>query len=297
MDAGYDAPGDGASTPVRVLAPNPSPLTGPGTNSFLVGTSDLAVIDPGPDLPVHLDALHAAIAGRPVRAILVTHPHLDHSPAARPLSAATGAPVLAYGPPDAGRSAAMRRLSGLGGGEGVDTAFRPDHALADGETISGTGWTLVARHTPGHMGPHMAFVWPEARAAFTGDTVLGWTSTLISPPDGDLGQFLTSLDLLEDLDATTFHPGHGGAIADPAGRCRALRAHRLGREAATVAALPEAPRIPDLVARLYADVPAALHPAAARNVLAHLVHLAETGRAEAIPAPGPDAVWRLSGAG
>lgn len=297
MDAGYDAPGDGASTPIRVLAPNPSPMTGPGTNSFLVGRTDLAVIDPGPDLPAHLDALVAAIAGRPVRAILVTHPHRDHSPAARPLAARTGAPILAFGPPEAGRSMAMRRLAvsggDLGGGEGVDAAFQPTRALGDGEAVAGTGWTLIARHTPGHMGPHLAFVWPEARAAFTGDTVLGWASTLISPPDGDLDQFLASLDLLEGLDVDVFHPGHGPAIRDPAHRCQGLRAHRLDREAEILHALPTAPCIDDLVARIYDDIPAALHPAAARNVLAHLVRLERLGRVTATPHPGRDAAWTL----
>ncbi|WP_179380377.1 MBL fold metallo-hydrolase [Jannaschia marina] len=290
MDEGYPPPRPEESGLIRVLAPNPSPMTGAGTNSFVVGHGDVAVIDPGPAIPAHLDALLAAVAGRPVRAILVTHSHLDHSPAARHLADRLGGvEVLAFGSPDAGRSGTMRRLAGLGGGEGVDADFIPDRRLVTGDTVAGDGWTLRAHHTPGHMANHLSFEWMEARAVFTGDTVMGWASTMISPPDGDLGQFMASLDRLENLDARRFHPGHGPSVDDPGARCRDLRAHRLAREAAIFAALPDAPTIPALVARIYVDTPPALHPAAARNVLAHLVHLVETGRVRADPHPRPDA--------
>ena len=266
-------------------------MTAEGTNTFVLGEAEVAVIDPGPADPAHLARIVAAVAGRPVRSILVTHSHLDHSPGARPLADRLDAPTLAFGPSEAGRSPVMAALSGLGGGEGVETGFVPDQTLADGELVAGADWTLVAHHTPGHMANHMTFEWREARAAFTGDTVMGWASTMISPPDGDVGQFMASLDRLERLGVTAFHPGHGDPVADPAGRCRALRAHRQAREAQVLAALDGPARIPALVAAIYADTPSALHPAAARNVLAHLIHLQERGRVAADGGVGPDATW------
>ncbi|MGB3555941.1 MAG: MBL fold metallo-hydrolase [Jannaschia sp.] len=282
---------------LRILAPNPSPMTAEGTNSYILGSEvpggDVAVIDPGPDDADHLAALVAAVGGRQVRAILVTHSHLDHSPGAAPLSGMLDAPVLAFGPSDAGRSATMAALGDLvGGGEGVDAGFAPDVRLGDGDIVSGDGWTLQAHHTPGHMGNHLSFEWLERRDVFTGDTVMGWASTMISPPDGDLGQFMASLDRLEAFDAVRFLPGHGNAVTAPAARCRALRTHRLGREAAILGALIRPCRIPDLVAAIYADIPPALHGAAARNVLAHLIYLVETGRAVADPEIGIGAEWR-----
>jgi glyoxylase-like metal-dependent hydrolase (beta-lactamase superfamily II) len=293
MDDVYDAAPGGGSGLMRIVAPNPSPMTERGTNSYVLGAGDVAVIDPGPDDAGHRAALVAAIGGRPVRAVIVTHSHLDHSPGAAPLARAVGAPVLAFGPSDAGRSPTMRALADrVEGGEGVDAGFAPDASLADGDRVAGDGWTLRALHTPGHMANHLSLHWEEGAQTFTGDTVMGWASTLISPPDGDLGQFMASLDRLEALGARRFHPGHGAPVASPAARCRELRAHRLSREAAILAALDAPRRIPELVARIYADTPPALHAAAARNVLAHLIHLAETGRAEADPALRPDALWR-----
>ncbi|MEM7710711.1 MAG: MBL fold metallo-hydrolase [Pseudomonadota bacterium] len=285
----YAPGGLGGSGLVRVVASNPSPMTAAGTNSYLVGTSDLAVIDPGPDLSDHLDALEDAIDGRPVRAILVTHAHLDHSPGAHPLARRVGAPVLAFGPVETAPSDA-----GIGGGEGVDRAFTPDRTLSHGATVTGDGWTLTALHTPGHMADHLSFHWVERRETFTGDTVMGWASTMISPPDGDLGQFLASLDRLEALDANRFHPGHGDPVDRPGQRCRDLRVHRDGRTQAILAALPTAPTIQDLVAAIYRDVPATLHGAAARNVLAHLLHLHGMGRVGADPGPSLDARWHLT---
>lgn len=276
---------------IRVVAPNPSPMTGSGTNSWILGHDDVAVIDPGPALPAHLDALTRAVAGRRVAAILVTHSHLDHSPAARPLAERLGAPVAAFGPSDAGRAPALPALRNVGGGEGIDPDFAPDTRLRDGDAVAGDGWTLRAHWTPGHMANHLSFEWPEARTVFTGDTVMAWASTMISPPDGDLGQFMSSLDLLERLQARRFLSGHGDAIPDPGDRCRTLRDHRLMREAAILDALPDAPTIPLLVAALYIDTPPTLHAAAARNVLAHLIHLARNGRVAPDPAIAPDAVW------
>lgn len=292
MTESYPPHGPVESGLIRVLAPNPSPMTSDGTNTFVLGTSDVAIIDPGPDLAAHLDAVERAIDGRPVTAILVTHSHLDHSPAARPLASRVNAPVMAFGPSDAGRSKAMAAFDTLGGGEGVDRHFAPDVTLPSGAVVSGDGWSLKAHWTPGHMANHLSFEWPEAGAVFTGDTVMGWASTMISPPDGDLGQFMTSLDLLAGLDARVFHPGHGGPVTVPSARCRALRDHRLAREAAILSALDHTDTITGILARVYADTPPALHGAAARNILAHLLHLIRQGLVDADPRPSPDARYK-----
>lgn len=261
-----------------VLAPNPSPMTGPGTNTWIVGEGLVAVIDPGPALPAHLRAILAALApGERISHIVVTHAHLDHCGLARPLAEATGAPVLAFGDAQAGRSERMRQRSADGlqpGGEGVDAGFAPDIALADGERIEGVGWALEALHTPGHFGNHLNFLWQGG--AFSGDHVMGWASTLISPPDGDLADYMTSLDRLAAARPKRLFSGHGAVIENPARRIAELAAHRRARSAQILAELQAKPcGIATLVARLYGDTPAALHPAAARNVLAHLIDLAD----------------------
>ncbi|MGR3378597.1 MBL fold metallo-hydrolase [Salipiger abyssi] len=266
----------------RILAPNPSPMTLRGTNSYLLGTRGLAVIDPGPDDPAHLDALLAALRpGQHITHILVTHAHIDHSPLARPLSEATGAPVLAFGDATAGRSEAMQALaeSGMmGGGEGVDADFAPDEILADGARVAGDGWTLDALHTPGHFGNHLAFAWEDA--LFCGDLVMGWASSLVSPPDGDLTDFMASLARLSAHPWRVLHSGHGAPVDAPAKRLAALRDHRLMRERQILAALDEGPAdATELTARIYTDIPPALRPAAARNVLAHLIDLHARGHA------------------
>ncbi|WP_295317652.1 MBL fold metallo-hydrolase, partial [Roseobacter sp.] len=178
----------------RILAPNPSPMTFRGTNTYLLGTRDLAVIDPGPVSEPHLRAiLDAVLPGQRISHIIVTHAHLDHSPLAAGLSAATGAPVLGFGPAHAGRSTVMTRLALTGmaeGGEGIDTAFSPDETLADGDIIEGDGWSLEVLHTPGHIGNHICLGW--GNRCFTADHVMGWASSLVSPPDGDLTDFMAS---------------------------------------------------------------------------------------------------------
>jgi glyoxylase-like metal-dependent hydrolase (beta-lactamase superfamily II) len=264
-----------------VLAPNPSPMTHWGTNTYLLGTRRLAVIDPGPDDPAHLDAILAALRpGQSISHIFVTHAHLDHSPLAAPLSEATGAPVLAYGDAGAGRSAVMARLAeagAVGGGEGVDAGFAPDLVLCDGETVTGDGWQITAHWTPGHFGNHLSF--QSGDDVFSGDLVMGWASTLISPPDGDLAQFHRSCARLARLAPDRLLPGHGAPVAAPGARIDWLRAHRAVREAAILEALRAGPAdAAALAARIYTDTPAALLPAAARNVLAHLIDLMEKSR-------------------
>lgn len=270
----------------RVTANNPSAMTFSGTRSYLVGETTLAVIDPGPEDAAHHAALMRAVAGRAVAAILVTHSHRDHSPGARALAAATGAPVLAFGRHGAGMRPRMRALAeagGLGGGEGADAAFAPDRALEDGALVEGPGWALRAVHTPGHLSNHLAFVLEGAGLAFTGDAAMGWSSTLVSPPDGDMGECVASLARLRGLGLARLLPGHGHPVEDPAALLDWQIAHRRAREAAVLAALAAGPAdAATVAARVYVDLKPALLPAAARNALAHLLALEEAGRARAL---------------
>lgn len=283
-----------------ILAPNPSPMTETGTRTYLIGAGpEVAVIDPGPRNPPHLKALLRALGpGQRISHILVTHAHLDHSPGARDLAAETGAPILAFGPPEAGRTALMQTLaqSGeLGGGEGVDLAFAPDRCLRDGEILHGQGWRLRAHWTPGHMGNHLCFEWLEERVVFTGDLVMGWASSLISPPDGDLGQFYAALSRLASLSAQRFYPAHGAPILEPAARLTWLRAHREARtEALRTTLRGGAQSLSALTDAVYTDIPPALKAAAARNLLAHLIWLIDAGEAVAHPSLGPTATFRLN---
>ncbi len=268
----------------RILAPNPSPMTYRGTNTYLLGARDVAVIDPGPLDDAHLQAILTALRpGQRISHILVTHSHLDHSPLAAPLAARTGAPVLAFGGPEAGRSAVMTRLAqqGLaGGGEGIDTVFRPDIEVQDGAWIEGEDWKLEVIHTPGHLGNHIALAWGDI--CFTADHVMGWASSLVSPPDGDLTDFMAACRKLRARDWSIFHAGHGAPITDPNGRLDWLIRHRQVREAQILTALEDTPATArQLAERIYTDTPAALLPAAERNVFAHLIDL--TGKSKVSP--------------
>ncbi|MBQ2263162.1 MAG: MBL fold metallo-hydrolase [Loktanella sp.] len=278
-----------------LLAPNPSPMTFLGTNSYILGRDRLVVIDPGPDDPAHLDALLLLISGRPVDYILVTHSHLDHSALAPALAARTRAPVAAFGDAIAGRSAVMAGLAARGltdGGEGIDHHFRPDLTLADGDQLQGDWGAITAIHSPGHIGNHLCFGWRDA--LFCGDHVMGWASSLVSPPDGDLTDFMASCRKLTTLPATVFYPGHGAPVTDPQARLHWLIHHRQAREAQIRAALTTGPATPQtLTARIYTDVAPHLVPAAQRNVLAHLIDLAQRGEVSAAPAPGETAVFSL----
>ena len=281
----------------RIVAPNPSPMTWRGTNTYLVGETGLAVIDPGPDDPAHLRAILEAVGpGQHVSHILVTHAHLDHSPLARGLAQATGAPVLAYGDARAGRSAVMQMLeaNGLaGGGEGVDAGFAPDIALADGDTVQGDGWEIRALWTPGHFGNHLAFLWGDV--GFSGDLVMGWASSLVSPPDGDLTDFMASCRRLRSGSWRVLHSGHGAPIDAPAERLDWLIAHREGREAQIRDALADGPAsAAALAARIYRETPSALLPAATRNVFAHLVDLTTRGLAAPLDQLSETATFSLT---
>ena len=260
----------------RIVAPNPSPMTLNGTCTYIVGTGEVAVIDPGPDDPAHLRALLEGLApNETVSHIFVTHAHLDHSPGAAPLAKLTGAPVYAFGPPEAGRSAVMQNLAALadiGGGEGVHRAFLPDVMLADGEVVHGANWSLRAIHTPGHFCNHLCFL--SGDIAFTGDHVMGWASTLISPPDGDLGDYFRSLDKLAKEAPRILYPGHGAPVVSPRSRIEELAAHRHERSQQILSALDQGPATAaELTQAIYTDTPHALMLAAERNVLAHLIEM------------------------
>jgi hydroxyacylglutathione hydrolase len=270
-------------------------MTGPGTNTFLLGHGRVVAVDPGPADPRHLAAIQAALAaGERIEAILVTHPHLDHSGLAPALARATGAPVHGFGPAGSGRSAAMHALAGAGlpgGGEGVDAAFRPDVALHAG-VLDLAGLRIEVVPTPGHMGEHLAFGWNGF--LLTGDHVMGWAPSLVSPPDGDMAAYMASLAALAARDWAGFLPAHGDPIRDAAGRLADLAAHRRGREAQVLAALGEGPAdLGTVTARVYSDLAPALLPAASRNALAHLIDLIGQNRVTASPWPNPAALFRL----
>jgi glyoxylase-like metal-dependent hydrolase (beta-lactamase superfamily II) len=258
----------------RVLAPNPGMMTGPGTNTYLVGDDEVAVIDPGPDEPAHLDAILSAAAGR-VRWILVTHTHIDHSPLAAALRAATGAPTLGFGP------APTLASPGL---DGHDRVFVPDRLLADGDRLDSREFLIAAVHTPGHASNHLCFELVGDGLLFSGDHVMQGSTVVIAPPDGDMTLYLESLDRVRRLGLRRIAPGHGQIIDDPAAVLDEYLRHRLAREAAIAGQVARADRdhsvsIEQLVEIVYTDVPDQLHPIARFSVWAHLRKLAEEGRA------------------
>lgn len=280
----------------RIVAPNPSPMTYRGTNTYVLGTGALAVIDPGPANAAHLEAILSSVGpDQHISHVIVTHSHLDHSPLARPLADRIGAPVLAFGGPTAGRSAVMNELARtgpMGGGEGIDHDFTPDITVAHGETITGEGWSLEVLHTPGHLGNHLCLGWGDA--CLTADHVMGWASSLVSPPDGDLTDFMASCALLAARDWRVFYPGHGAPVEAPQARLDWLIGHRQAREAAIVQALSDGPAdAAALAAHVYADTPAALLPAATRNVLAHLIDLKQKSSVEPLGDLQADSIFRL----
>lgn len=278
----------------RCLAPNASAMTYWGTNTYILGQSAVTLVDPGPDDPAHLAALLAGLGNEQVAQILVTHAHLDHSPGARRLGADLGVPVLAYGDADAGRSARVQGLD-VGGGEGVDQGFRPDICVPHGGVIDTTAGPVTALWTPGHFGNHLCFALPDG-IVLTGDLVMGWSTSLVSPPDGDLTDFMASLDLLAGrIQDRLYLPGHGEVVEPPLPRVAALRAHRQMRHSQILTALGTAPgTAADLATRIYTDLAPGLLPAAARNVLAHLIDMAAKNHAQPQGPLTAEAVFQLS---
>lgn len=258
----------------RVLAQNPGPFTFKGTGVYIVGGRDVAVIDPGPLLDAHLDALKRALSGRRVTHILITHTHSDHSPAARPLQEWTGAKTYAFGPHGAGKTEEGVRVE-----EGGDMTFVPNVRVKEGDVLAGDGFSIECVYTPGHTSNHMCFALREENALFTGDHIMGWSTTVVTPPDGDMAQYMASVQKLIARDDRILYPTHGAPITDPKPFLEAYLAHRLEREKQILDCIRnDLCTIPEMVARLYADVDKRLHPAASRSVLAHLIQLGNEGR-------------------
>jgi glyoxylase-like metal-dependent hydrolase (beta-lactamase superfamily II) len=256
----------------RLLAPNPSPFTYTGTQSYIIGEGEVAVIDPGPADPAHLDALLAALEGERVAAILCTHTHRDHSPASRPLAAATGAPIIGCAP------IAMGQDDGPRADEAFDSDYRPDRILGDGETLGAGGWTLRAVATPGHTSNHLCFALEGAGILFTGDHVMGWSTTVVAPPDGDMAAYMASLDKLLARDDRTYFPAHGPAVEDPRGHVLRLIDHRRERERQILGRVRAGEgRIPGIVRAVYEGLDPRLTAAAGLSVLAHLTDLERRG--------------------
>lgn len=259
----------------RVLAPNPSPYTFTGTQTYVVGEAqgpDCAVIDPGPCEPDHIAAIIAAVAGRRILAIMCTHTHRDHSPAAAPLAAQTGAPIVGCAP-------LMLQVAGPRSDEAFDPTYAPDRVLADGEGMRGTGWTLTAVATPGHTSNHLCYALEESGALFTGDHVMGWSTSVVIPPDGDMGDYMASLDKLMAREDVRYHSAHGAAIEKPKQLVRGMIGHRRQRENQILRLLGEtAQTIESLVADMYKGLDPRLVGAAEMSVKAHLLDLQKRGR-------------------
>ena len=265
----------------RVIADNPGPFTYTGTGVFIIGDKNVCVIDPGPTSETHKAALYKALDGRTVTHVLVTHHHIDHSPLAKPLAAKHGCKVYGFGlqptPPQGGEV----RLEA-----GDDLSFKPDVEIRDGEVIKGDGWTISAIHTPGHTSNHLCFALKEENTLFSGDHIMGWSTSVVSPPDGDMGDYLRSLQTIYDRHFNVLRPTHGPAITDVDNFVQAYIDHRHKREDQISAALESGlSSIFDIVAKLYADIDKRLHPAAAHSVLSHLIHMRQDGR---VSADGPD---------
>ncbi|MFZ5704893.1 MAG: MBL fold metallo-hydrolase [Pseudomonadota bacterium] len=268
----------------RLLAGNPTPFTYTGTQTYLVGTTDVAVIDPGPDIEAHVDAIVAAIGEARLSAIVCTHTHRDHSPAAALLKARTGAPIIGCAPLALDDSGPRADAS-------FDRDYTPDDVLADGAILRGEGWTLQAVATPGHTSNHICLALPEARALFTGDHVMGWSTSVVVPPDGDMAHYLESLERLMHRDEDeVYFAAHGDPIDRPQRFVRGLIGHRKQREGQILRLLGrDVGAIPDMVLQMYAGIDPQLHRAAGLSVLAHLIDLERRGIVS-----HDDALWSLA---
>jgi len=257
----------------RVIAENPSPFTLYGTGTYILGRGEVAVIDPGPADGAHIAKLLEALEGEVISHILITHTHMDHSPGCRLLQAHTDAKSYAYGPHGAGKLE-----QGVPVEEGGDMAFEPDELVRDGDVLSGGDWSVECVYTPGHTSNHMCYQLRESKALFTGDHVMGWSTSIISPPDGDMGAYMASLDRLLERDDAVYWPTHGPCIDDPKPHVRAFVEHRLARERQIIECVGQGVhRIGDMVPIMYAELPEFMYPAAARSVLASIERLVGNG--------------------
>jgi glyoxylase-like metal-dependent hydrolase (beta-lactamase superfamily II) len=270
----------------RILCNNPSPFTFKGTISYIVGRGKVAIIDPGPDDPAHSAALLDAVRGETVTHIFVTHTHRDHSPGVPAIKRATGAEVLAEGPHRAARALNVGEAPRFDASN--DTDFRPDRALADGEVVQGDGWTIEAVTTPGHTANHMAFAWKEGNVLFSGDHVMAWSTPVVAPPDGAMGDYMTSLQKLAKRGEPVYFPGHGPAVRNAPRFVAAYILHRKAREASILNRLAKGESdIPSLVTAIYANLESRLVRAAGMSVLAHLEDLVARG---AVLSDGPTSI-------
>ncbi|MEZ5831968.1 MAG: MBL fold metallo-hydrolase [Dongiaceae bacterium] len=263
-----------ALTPMvrRIVARNPGPYTYWGTGTYVIGRRNVAIIDPGPALESHIEAILAALAKETVTHILVTHTHEDHSAAAAAIKAATGAPTYGFG---------RHATDGASGEAGIDTTFEPDFVLGDGDSIVGVGWHLASIHTPGHTSNHLCYALPEDGALFTGDHVMGWSTTVVSPPDGNMRDYMQSLLKLSGRAEATFWPTHGDPIRNPLRHVADLIEHRLARRQSVLSCLGQVPISPDqIVKKVYRSLHPELRSAAAQTVLAHLLELVDCGLAD-----------------
>jgi glyoxylase-like metal-dependent hydrolase (beta-lactamase superfamily II) len=276
----------------RIVANNPGPFTYFGTGVYVIGHGEVAVIDPGPDMPSHIDALLEALMGETVTHIFVTHGHMDHSPAARPLANATGAKIFACGEPVIPSDSEVRMEAG------DDLSFKPDVELEDGQVFRGNGWTIEAVFTPGHTSHHVAYALKEENALFPGDHIMGWSTTVISPPDGDMTDYFNSLEKVRDSDYDTLWPTHGPPIQGNVREfVQAYIDHRVARENQIIEQLRQGRgTIRAMVPVMYADVDKKLHPAACHSVLAHLIRLVKTGRVSCMDQPCIDSIYMLQDA-
>ena len=267
----------------RVVANNPSAFTYTGTGTYIIGQGEVAVIDPGPMIDAHVEALMKALEGETVTHILITHTHSDHSPAAAPLKKLTGAKTYGYGPHGGGQ-----------GEEDGDMDFVPDVEVRHGDIIEGDGWTMECVHTPGHTSNHICFALKEENALFTGDHVMGWSTSIVSPPDGNMFDYMNSLRLLLERDDAVYWPTHGAPIRDPKPFVKSFIAHREEREAQIIEQIKAGHHhIKEMVPIIYAAVDKRLYPAAARSVYAHILGMVEDERLAADGEATLDAAYRL----
>jgi glyoxylase-like metal-dependent hydrolase (beta-lactamase superfamily II) len=273
----------------RVVANNPSPFTYLGTGTYIVGKGQVAVIDPGPDLPDHLQAILDATAGETITHILITHHHSDHSPLARPLQDKVGATIYGCAVKTPVVDDAVKLEAGY-------DQFTPDVSVCGGgATFSGPGWTLEAIATPGHTSNHICYALKEENALFSGDHIMGWSTTVVTPPDGNMGDYLASLDLVKARNFTTLWPTHGPPITEVAPFITEYKAHRLDRERQILAQLAAGEtKIREMVPKMYVGVDTRLYPAASHSVLAHMIELVKSGRVETTGAPGIESAYRLA---
>jgi glyoxylase-like metal-dependent hydrolase (beta-lactamase superfamily II) len=276
-----------------MLAPNPSPFTFRGTNTYIVGRGNVAIIDPGPDSEAHRAALERAVEGETVGAVIVTHTHRDHSPLARSVAAAHGAKTYGFGPHRPARP--PRPGEDLRLDASNDTDFVPDVALVDGGRVEGDGWSMTAVHTPGHAANHICLALDGTGTLFSGDHVMAWSTSVVAPPDGSMADFMASLDKVAERDDRLYLPGHGGALREPQRFVRLLSLHRRQRETAILKRVRDGVHtIPEIVGQIYKGLDPQLTTAAGLSVLAHIEDLIDRGALACDGDPGLSAIYRAA---